>query len=999
MSPTDPTPPGVVPNPAAAGSHRTRRTGVIGWIKTHPGMTFALVLPFAVFGMPQLFGMTFLSGDNLIQNFPMRVLVGKDLIHGVLPLWNPYLFGGTPLLGGFNAGAAYPLTWLTAVLPIFTAWTLTLAVAYDVALAGMYVFLRRQGIASTAATFGAVTFAFAGYMTAQVVHIDLIEGAAWLPWILLAVHGLTERNGPTKRTGPTERRGSTEQHGPGAPDDTDGGSGDEEGRAARSAVRRRIRLWVLLLAVALGLTLLAGAAEAIIDSGVLVVIYWVWRTAAAGLFRRGSGRALAGSAGAVVLGVAGGVALGAAQWLPGLLFLSQSQRATATYPFFTSGSLNNRLLTLIASPFALGTNQGWPATYIGTYNFPEVTSYAGILALIAFFALLAKRWRSRPEARHWWVWYVIFVVGLLSTLGNQTPFAHLMYLIPGVSSERLLNRNLLLVDTALAVLLAWWAHLVLAERAVPTDPTPEPTSVRERWRSGRHAEVVLTALPFAFIVVVAVLSWVAGPFLLRMLENEFGIDTDARLRLAGLITAGAVVAGVATWTVLAAGRFSARRLRRQLGIVLLVDLALFNFFVVNPPITEAAAQAHTPWAARFAAEVGDGRFIVYDPDRFYTVQLYVLGQTDLNMYRELPSAQGYTALTDGAYVNATGAHLQETLSATTLAGTVWDSLNVTTLASVPGYFVTPLPTSPAPEGPISGPATAPPDQRVYFPADPAGQTATSLGGASSFALRSGVARPWYFGGMLTLSRWEVPVEQGDAAHVQVGLVTASGGYRWLPAGDVTVTGDGTGKALVVSLPDATASGGLVVRPTSGRVTVGIPSAFTAETGAVSLDGPLQYGVVPPRWTFTGTVGPFGVFHSHAARGWARVRAPGGGPAPAGASVTATAPGPYGTQTITVRAPGPVLVQRSVAWTTGWKASVQRVGTGEPGASRPLTVQRNGVIQQVDLSGPGEYRVTFRYRPAAALVGLMVSGVAGLGLLGWAAGELLGARRRRRLTRR
>ena len=984
MDPTEVSPGGLAPDPAVGAPGPTGRRGGAAWVRSHPGMAFALVLPFLVFGIPQLFGMTFLSGDNFIQNFPMRVLVGKDLIHGVLPLWNPYLFSGTPLLGGFNAGAAYPLTWLTAVVPVFTAWTLTLAVAYDVALAGMYVFLRRQGIASTAATFGAVTFAFAGYMTAQQVHIDLIEGAASLPWILVAIHGLTERRG-----------------GDGGP-----GTGGEAGRVGdRSADRRRARWWVLLLAVALGLTLLAGAAEAIIDSGVLVIIYWIWRTVSAGLLRRGSGRTLARSVGAVALGVAGGVALGAAQWLPGLLFLSQSQRATATYTFFTSGSLNNRLLTLLASPFALGTNQGWPATYGGTYNFPEVTSYVGILALIAAFALLLKRWRSRPEARQWWVWYVILVVGLLSSLGNQTPFAHLMYLIPGVSSERLLNRNLLLVDTALAVLLAWWTHVLLAGRAErPESATdaPEPTSVRDRWRSGRRAEVVLTSVPLAVIVVVAVLLWTAAPFLERILEVEFPLGTGELLRLAGLVTAGAVIAGVATWTVLASGRFTALRLRRQLAAVLLVDLALFNLFVINPPITEAAAQADTPVAAQFAAQVGDGRFIIYDPDRFETKQLYALGQTDLNMFRLLPSAQGYTALTDGAYYDATGAHLQETLDPTTLAGTVWDTLNVTTLLSLPGYFVTPLPASSSPGGSSAGSSTGSipgsssvrPSQPVYFPADPAGQSATSLGGPSSFVLAAGVARPWYFGGALTLSRWAVPVERGDAAHVQVGLVTPSGVDRWLPRHDAVVTGTGVGRSLSVSLPRPVESGGIVVRTTAGRVTVGIPTAVTAESGPVSLDGPLQYGVLPPHWTFTGMVGPFGAFRSGAAQGWARARAPGGGPPPAGTSVTVTAPGQYGSQTITVTADGPVVLQRSESFTTGWKASVEKVGRGGVGPSRSVPVERDGVIQQVSLPGAGEYRVTFRYRPAATLAGLITSGLAGVALVVWAVLELVGSRRRR-----
>ena len=84
----------------------------------------------------------------------------------------------------------------------------------------MYVFLRRQPLSVTAATFGAVTFAFAGYMTAQLVHIDLIEGASWLPWMLVAVHALT---GPAE-PGPTS-----------APD----------GPPAAG----RIRAWVVVLAV------------------------------------------------------------------------------------------------------------------------------------------------------------------------------------------------------------------------------------------------------------------------------------------------------------------------------------------------------------------------------------------------------------------------------------------------------------------------------------------------------------------------------------------------------------------------------------------------------------------------------------------------------------------------------------------------------------------------------------------------------------------------------
>ncbi len=929
-----------------------------------------------VFGIPQLFGLTYLSGDNFIQNFPMRVLVGKDLGHGMLPLWNPYLFSGTPLLGGFNAGAAYPLTWLTAVLPIFTAWTITLVAAYDVALVGMYLFLRRQGIASTAATFGAVTFSLAGYMTAQQVHIDLIAGAAWLPWILLAVHGLTERQTDLAASGITTA-----------------GPGD------RAALRRLTRRWVLVLAFALGLTLLAGSAEAIIDSGVLVGIYWIWRLVAQGYFRRGSGRALVTSVGAAVAGLVAGVALGTAQWLPGLAFLAQSQRATPSYSFFTSGSLDHRLLALIASPFALGTNQGWPATYVGTYNFPEVTSYVGILALIAGFSLLLKRWRQRPESRQWWIWYGILVIGVLSSLGDQTPFARLMYLVPGVNSERLLNRNLLLVDMALAVLLAWWLHLLLAERAAAgaSGPGPreaEPTSVRGRWRAGQRAEVVLTAVPFVFTVVVGLLLWLAGPFLGRLLETQYQLGSGARLRLAVLVTAGVVIAGAATWTVLAAGRFSVRRLRRQLAVVLVADLALFNLFVINPPITEAAAQAHTALAAQFAAATGQGRFIVYDPDRFETVELYALGQTDLNIYRQLPSAQGYTALTDGDYVAATGSHLQETLDPTTLAGPVWDRLNVSTLFALPGYFVTPLPASAVRDRSTNNPGIVLPANRVYFPANPTHHTSTALGAPTVVDLGTGSSRPWYFGGNLTLEEFSIPVAAGPPAELRVGVLTRTGANRWLPAADLRVRG----RTVEVTLDHPTGAGGIILGSTAGRLRVGIPRAVTQETGAVSLDGQLQYGVNAPHWVYRGMVGSFGVFDNTAARGWAWARAPGGGTAP-GTGITVAAPPESGVQRITVRTTAPTVLVRSASWTTGWKASVQVVhGTGAAaayGPSRPLTVRRSGVVQEVRLPGPGEYLVSFRYRPATALVGIVVSGAVALGLLAWTALELIGVSRRRR----
>jgi len=73
-----------------------------------------LAVPILLFVIPALFGHPAIDGDNLIQNFPLRVLSGQQVASGHLPLFNPLANSGTPLLGGLNAGALYPLTVIFA---------------------------------------------------------------------------------------------------------------------------------------------------------------------------------------------------------------------------------------------------------------------------------------------------------------------------------------------------------------------------------------------------------------------------------------------------------------------------------------------------------------------------------------------------------------------------------------------------------------------------------------------------------------------------------------------------------------------------------------------------------------------------------------------------------------------------------------------------------------------------------------------------------------------
>ena len=144
-----------------------------------------LVLPVIVFVLPALFGHPVVTGDNQIQNYPLRVLSGQMLRAGHLPLWDPWIWSGTPLLGGLNAGSLYPGIWLYAVLPGLVAWTANLVFVYWVAAIGVYVLARMYGLRPLASVIGAVSFAFVGSMTAQMVHLGVVQGAAWIPWMMV----------------------------------------------------------------------------------------------------------------------------------------------------------------------------------------------------------------------------------------------------------------------------------------------------------------------------------------------------------------------------------------------------------------------------------------------------------------------------------------------------------------------------------------------------------------------------------------------------------------------------------------------------------------------------------------------------------------------------------------------------------------------------------------------------------------------------------------------
>jgi hypothetical protein len=132
-----------------------------------------------------------LAGVDVFAYFyPYRDYVAEALQAGRLPLWNPYLFMGAPLLANSQAAVLYPLHWpfLALSAPKQVAWSIALHVW--LAAAGTYLFARRAAeLGRAAALVAAFVFALGGFVGAQVEHVNQLNASSWLPWLLLCLEG------------------------------------------------------------------------------------------------------------------------------------------------------------------------------------------------------------------------------------------------------------------------------------------------------------------------------------------------------------------------------------------------------------------------------------------------------------------------------------------------------------------------------------------------------------------------------------------------------------------------------------------------------------------------------------------------------------------------------------------------------------------------------------------------------------------------------------------
>lgn len=912
-----------------------------------------IIVPFALIGHPLL------QGDNLTQNYPLRVLAGEELRAGHLPTWDSLIWSGTPLLAGWNAGALFPGTLLFAFLPHLLAWTLNQLVAPIGAGVGTFLLLRRLSCGPLAALIGGLGFAWTGFMSGQSVHLGLVQGTAFLPWTLLGIESIAA--------------------------------------AARAAARwRAFAPGALTIGLSLALTVLAGDPRAVSTSMIVVAVYGLAHLVRAGWqVRRILGPIVAGGILAILCS--------AAQWWPGIVFLKSSQRGQTGFSAYTAGSLSlTHVVMNLALPFADGGNGNFSMpVYGGNYNLPEVTIGVGVLALVAFFAFLPelagdvhafwRRWRHEAAPapggrRRLGVWYVLAGVGLLLTLGGTIPLGHVFAAIPLFGGERLQNRNAVMIDLALVVLLAF----LVDDLVRPARPAAEHGSTPAL---STRASRLLGASAFVGVVGFAVFN-VAFSSEAESIWGNVGTPGGLPGRNAPYWVAMAIVLSGIGAVVFAHHRVDARRRRLLVAGTAVLEIAVFIAsanYATAPLSVLAGPTKQSAIVKGLAGPVG--RYALYNPLQSNPTSdpqfLRRLGVPDINILHRSPSVQGYGSIVDGTYAAATASHTYEDLNVNRLASETFNSLDLSVLVTPPLYLYTVLPNA-APV-PVGGGAGV-----TFFGGRVAGPTVPQipLDASGPWAVRPRTNQLFQLGPQRQIIRVQLVLEPGTPAPSRVRVAFASA------AGTVTAR-----RTLAVHAGQAR----LVLRAPLDASVLRIENlaqrTMTLEALVVTtrhpamrllLDGHLQ-GLMPsPHWQYLSQIGPFLAFRNTATRGLGWLQRPGQHTP----NVFDRAPGSVHTtlasvltpETMIVHTPKPALLVRSVSYAPGWTARLVPLGGGP---TRVLTVHRFGLIEVADLPA-GDFRVIWRYSPRSVHGGLLLSGIGTLAALGGAL-VVLGERRRRRRT--
>ncbi|HZD10361.1 MAG TPA: YfhO family protein [Candidatus Binatia bacterium] len=433
---------------------RSGQPGHSHWLAFLP----AALLPVAVilfFWKLALTGLILARGDTFLYFYPYWQAAADALKAGRVPLWNPAIFMGAPFVANSQAGFFYPPNWPLWLL-LRAPYAVSASIVLHVMLAalGAYMLARKQ-LRQTivGAALAAVAFALGGYLSAQVEHVNQLQGLAWMPWLLAGAGGFRRRQ--RRRTG--------------------------------------VIVELLLAAIIFTLQLLAGHTQTLFISISALLIFrvakayvgdsntaagakWGWRNISAGLWW---------AIGLPLMAVAFSALLGGVQLLPTLELAKLSGRQ--------GGLPLNEAVSFSLHPLLLGHSL---LPDFGGGLFTEYVAYFP-LTILLLAAVAAWQWRRDRSVLPA---LALAAGGLFLALGRFNPFYLLLAQLPAFDLFRAPARWLALYALGTALLAGYGLDLLRQGKAEEDDT---------RWkRPLRWASVLLLGLVALRLASVPLSSFV-----------------------------------------------------------------------------------------------------------------------------------------------------------------------------------------------------------------------------------------------------------------------------------------------------------------------------------------------------------------------------------------------------------------------------------------------------------------------------------------------------------
>ncbi|MCE5239803.1 YfhO family protein [bacterium] len=333
--------------------------------------------------------------DSMAQFYPWRLLLHRAAQSGELPLWNPYQFCGYPFVGNGQSAMFYPPNWLYFIVHPKLGMGLSAALHYF--LGGLFVFGlgRAWRLSVLPALFAALAFSYGGFMVTWIELPTLPNSLIWLPLAWWGIEVIV-RGRAVPLSGAQSCRAR------------------ERGRGEDAVASC---CGPLMLATALGMTLLAGHFQIAAYVWIFAFLYALVRLLTRTTPRRGR------RIGAVTLAAGLGLMLAMAQLLPTLELGRHSSRgsggpSSAGFAFHRQRAVQALELATLLSPDFLGS----PVTgdYAGI-SYSEHCGFVGAITLLLGLAGLALK----PRRGAAWLFGGIALFALWGAMAG--PPAMLLY--------------------------------------------------------------------------------------------------------------------------------------------------------------------------------------------------------------------------------------------------------------------------------------------------------------------------------------------------------------------------------------------------------------------------------------------------------------------------------------------------------------------------------------------------------------------------------------------